>query len=289
MEFIVASLTQETPKAPTQRNIRDGRLVYYKQEPGPAYWAQVWRDKINDSAFAAPQRGSLGHYERIFPRYLSPTMRILEGGCGLGQFVLALQRRGYQCEGVDWSEDTVSAVRDKFPDLNLRAGDVLKLDVADGHYDAYISLGVVEHREAGPEPFLAEAKRVLRPGGVFLVSVPFLNGLRRLKAALSMYAANVPDYPFYQYAFDADEFESILTTAGFHVRERYPYDVAKGIQDEIRPAARLFRVPGIGWRMEAALERSAAGRRACAHMIMYAAIKPGPLDPPPETGKGHWS
>lgn len=285
----MVSLTQETPKAPTQRNVRDGRLVYYKQEPDPAYWAQVWRDKLNDNAFAAPQRGSLGHYERIFPRYLTPDMRILEGGCGLGQFVLALHRRGYQCEGVDWSEDTVRAVRDKFPELNLRAGDVLDLDVADETYDAYISLGVVEHREEGPEPFLAEALRVLKPGGVFLVSVPFLNGLRRFKASLSMYAANVPDYPFYQYAFTAEEFEDILTGAGFQVRERFPYDVAKGVKDEIRPVSRLFRLPGIGWRSEAALERSIAGRRACAHMIMYAAVKPCPQDPPPESAKGNWS
>src|SRR3972149_4811556 len=41
-------------------------------------------------------------------------------------------------------------------------------------------LGVVEHGPGAPDAILAEAARVLAPGGVLLLSVPYRNGLRRL-------------------------------------------------------------------------------------------------------------
>src|SRR5256886_15045183 len=58
--------------------------------------------------------------------------------------------------------------------MELRA-----LAVRDGALAGYISLGVVEHDAGGPDAILAEACRVLAPGGVLLVSVPYVNGVRR--------------------------------------------------------------------------------------------------------------
>ena len=85
---------------------------------------------------------------------------------GLGQDVLALRVRGYDAEGVDWGSETVQAVRELYPELPIRASDVTQMEVPDGYYKGYISLGVVEHRQEGPQPFLKEASRVLERDGV---------------------------------------------------------------------------------------------------------------------------
>jgi len=52
--------------------------------------------------------------------------------------------------------------------------DLRELGFRPGVFAAYISLGVVEHDPAGPDAILREAWRLLEPGGVLLLSVPYI-------------------------------------------------------------------------------------------------------------------
>ncbi|MCH8966537.1 MAG: hypothetical protein IID43_02575 [Planctomycetes bacterium] len=129
-------------------------------------------------------------------------------------------------------------VRGSQGDTPVRVGDVNNIEVPEHHYSGYISLGVVEHREEGPEPFLREALRVLSDDGEALISVPYFNPMRRAKAKLGFYRSKVADdASFYQYAYIPAEFVAILESEGFRVVERVPYSVIKGAKDEI---------PGVG-------------------------------------------
>jgi SAM-dependent methyltransferase len=175
----------------------------------------------------------LGHLEKPFTRYLPKQGRILEAGCGTGKYVLALRARGYDVEGIEWSAETVQSVHTILPDLPIQVGDVTSLEVPDGTYSGYISLGVVEHRQAGPEPFLREAHRVLNQDGVMLVSVPHFHPLRRAKARLGLYQGDPRELSFYQYAFTASEFIDIVGHCGFEIMETFSYNAHKGIKDEI--------------------------------------------------------
>jgi len=154
------------------RNIVGSRLVYYRADADSLYWDDYWQKRLNHHWYARYDRGNLLYFEDVFLKYLPLTGRILEAGCGLGQMVMALRYRGYDCEGVEWADRTVEAVRQIYPELPIRSGDVTHLNVPDACYDAIISLGVVEHRYEGPEPYLQEAQRILNPDGVLLISVP---------------------------------------------------------------------------------------------------------------------
>ena len=95
----------------------------------------------------------------------------------------------------------------------------------DGAAAAYLSLGVVEHDVAGPERLLAEARRVLAPRGRLVLSVPYLNGVRRLfRAALlrRQRAVRAAGGEFYQYAFTRPEVRRFLDRAGFDVLSLSP-------------------------------------------------------------------
>src|SRR5438046_5195514 len=141
----------------------------------------------------------------------------LDAGCGAGYCVDALRHYGFMIEGIEFAQDLVDLVHAAKPELPVRHGDVLHIDSPDNHYDTYISIGVVEHRLEGPEPFLSEAFRVLKLGGKILISVPFFGPIRKLKSSLSMYDRKPPDLPFFQYGFTSNEFTNSLQSAGFSI------------------------------------------------------------------------
>lgn len=260
-------------KPQTVRRFEAGRLVYYSQVADETYWHEVWHERLTKSHYAAALRGELEYLDAVFTRWLPADEPVLEAGCGRGQIVLALQQRGWNIEGVDYSKETIDALRQLFPDLPVRVGDVTKLNVEDGHYAGYISIGVVEHRREGPEPFLEEAFRVLKPGGIAVITVPYLNPIRRLKAKWHRYEGRPTDLPFYQYAFSETEFADYLRKAGFELVDRQPYGGYKGVIDEIRWArwilGPLKKLPFIGPPIR---RRLAHGE--CGHMLALVARKP---------------
>jgi SAM-dependent methyltransferase len=187
----------------------------------------------------------------------------------MGQYVLALRMRGYDVEGAELASRTVEAVRDLRPDIPIRRADVARLEVPDGYYVGYISLGVVEHRREGPEPFLQEAYRVLKPNGVALISVPYFHPLRRIKACLGLYRGEAEGFAFYQYAFTRAEMSEILNQAGFKIVDIYIYSGFKGIKDEIPMLREMVQWRPFSWLLAKSLKLCKWADRNLGHMAMF--------------------
>jgi SAM-dependent methyltransferase len=116
-------------------------------------------------------------------------MRVLDVGCSFGYGSAAIQARraGRTVVGVERDPDHLATGRRRFPRLTILAGDATDLPVPDACADAVLLLDVLEH-VAEPERAIAEAHRVLRPGGAAIVSVPHRGLLWRLDA-LNVYSA----------------------------------------------------------------------------------------------------
>ncbi|MGV3617371.1 MAG: class I SAM-dependent methyltransferase [Fimbriimonas sp.] len=101
-----------------------------------------------------------------------PPGRILELGCGAGDQSLWFAERGFQVVGIDISLHAIDWARDKADSRELIAefalGSVLDLPFEDASFD-YVLDGACWHCIVGEDrrTFLAEAARVLRPGGIF--------------------------------------------------------------------------------------------------------------------------
>lgn len=112
--------------------------------------------------------------------------------------------------------------------------------VPSGSYDAIYSPGVVEHFEEGPQAILKESHRLLRPGGVLLLSTPCLNDFRkRLVRRGAFNRAASRDHLFYQYAFSDEEMRSILASCGFEVLS----SSYRGSLKTLRDHTSLARIP----------------------------------------------
>jgi SAM-dependent methyltransferase len=210
------------------RQISHGRMIWYGNPGNDQYWYQYWKARLTPDYYTSAQANDLTSDQlgTVLLQTLSPQGLHLEAGCGAGYWVAALRHYGFIIEGIEYARDLVELVHAANPELPVRQGDVLHIDSPDNHYDTYLSIGVVEHRIEGPEPFLSEAYRVLKPGGKMLISVPFFGPSRKLKSSLSMYDRKPPNLPFFQYGFTSKEFTNYLQKAGFSielVKPLYPH------------------------------------------------------------------
>jgi SAM-dependent methyltransferase len=201
---------------------------------------------------------------------------VLEAGCGRGQYVLALSRLGYDVHGVEYAEETVRAVRDVEPSLQVRAGDLRALPFPDGFFGGYISLGVIEHYWGGPGAILAEARRVLRKDGVLLLSVPhFSPGLRRLVEEHGAGQAEERE-DFYQFYFSRGAIEETLRAGGFRPFDAFYYDAVYGAKRAYPAFLRMYERSRLFRYSMTRLNRLALPQallRRFSHMVLIAARK----------------
>jgi SAM-dependent methyltransferase len=250
-----------------------GRLAWYGDEPSETFWDDLWRRRLGEHYYADADRGDLRGLDDVVVRHLDRDGRHLEAGCGLGYWVAALAARGYDIVGVESSRDLVGAVRAVRPDLAVRHGDAVALDYPDGHFAGYLSFGVVEHRQEGPEPFLVEARRLLRPGGRLILSVPFVSSLRRIRGRLRLYRGSAGGTPFFQYAFGEAELTGLLRDHGFTIDEVHYQEVQRGLVEEVPLYLRLNRLRGAGVVRRHVVPRIPP--RWASHMILVVATRQG--------------
>lgn len=215
------------------RRVENDRLVYYKQNTTSEYWENLWEKEITEDRYTPFKAGNLFEFARIFPKHLPKTGRVLEAGCGTAQFVVALNAQGYDCFGLDYAYRAMRRANELAGPLPLICGDITSFGLANDVFEAVISIGVVEHRREGPEPFLDEMWRVLKPEGIMLISVPCFNPLRRYRAQRGAYQDDVQGLGFYQYAFTPAEFCMILEQAGFIVEKTYTYAHQNTLNQEL--------------------------------------------------------
>jgi SAM-dependent methyltransferase len=104
-------------------------------------------------------------------------LHILDAGCGTGGDAQFLRRYG-RVVGLDYAAEAAPFVGARLPGRFAR-GSVLALPFADASFDLVTSYDVLYHRGVPDEAAaLAEARRVLRPGGRLLIRLPAYEWLR---------------------------------------------------------------------------------------------------------------
>ena len=100
----------------------------------------------------------------------APGQRILDLGTGTGVFARALHAAGARVVGVDQAEAMLREGRRRAPALSFVRGTIDRLPVPDASFDGACAVTVLEF-VADPAAVVAEACRVLRPGGRLVVGV----------------------------------------------------------------------------------------------------------------------
>jgi SAM-dependent methyltransferase len=110
---------------------------------------------------------------RIGALGLAPGARVLDAPCGAGALATALARRAFEAWGADLDRQSEAVLGDRFRPADLDG----PLPWPDASFDVLASVEGVEHLKRAYS-FLGEARRVLRPGGLLIVTTPNTVSLR---------------------------------------------------------------------------------------------------------------
>lgn len=102
---------------------------------------------------------------------LTPGTQVLDFGCGSGVFTTLLEKRGYQCVGLDLSQKLLIRGKKESSHINFLQADVETLPFADESIDA-IMLSCLIHHLPSPAQCIQEVHRVLKPNGRFVAFDP---------------------------------------------------------------------------------------------------------------------
>jgi ubiquinone/menaquinone biosynthesis C-methylase UbiE len=119
--------------------------------------------RVLDAAESTPDAATLRtrSYQLLRPL---PGATVVDIGCGTGRAVAELTEHGARAIGVDLDPTMLAAARSRFPDIDVRAADATDLPLTDGQAHGYRA-DKVYHILPDPPAALAEARRVLAPGG----------------------------------------------------------------------------------------------------------------------------
>jgi 2-polyprenyl-3-methyl-5-hydroxy-6-metoxy-1,4-benzoquinol methylase len=129
-----------------------------------AYWTMI---KV-----PAAMAGLLSERREFLTMFLGqlPPGRLLDVGCGDGEFLHRMTQQGWKGKGIDFDDAAIASGKARYG-LDLVTGDFQTAEFAERDYDAITLSHVIEHV---PDPVgcLEKCLRLLRPGGRLVVTTP---------------------------------------------------------------------------------------------------------------------
>lgn len=143
-------------------------------------------------------------YERLAPRCAG--LDVLEAGCGEGYGADLIARAARRVIGLDYDDAAVAHVRARYPRVEAIQGNLAALPLPDAAVDVVVNFQVIEHLWDQAQ-FIAECARVLRPGGLLMISTP-----NRITFSPGR---DTPINPFHTRELNAAELTELLVDGGF--------------------------------------------------------------------------
>jgi SAM-dependent methyltransferase len=208
-----------------------------------------------DKAIKRRLAGFLGLVRETYLPDSERPGRMLDVGCGSGDYIAKLAQRGWQVAGVEPS--AAAAAIGRKSGLDITAGSIHDLKFPAEHFDLIRFNHSFEHI---PDPIevLAAARRMLKPGGALFIGVPNTEGLwARLFRSYWWYLG----LPVHTYGYNPSNLQRLTRAAGFATETvRYHSEYA-GLLGSLQIWANRRRTP-----------RSSSGRILASWVLRLPAL-----------------
>lgn len=153
-------------------------------------------DQLSADAQLLPEKFQ-AYYEKYLKRdfgrcqttlsFMPPSDRdhplaVLEVGSFPGVMSIVIKQNGYNLDCIDLNPERMKALAEKH-ELSIKKCDIETEDLPcqDNGYDVVLFTEILEHLRINPLHALKQLKRVLKPGGVLILTVPNISPTHRLK------------------------------------------------------------------------------------------------------------
>ncbi len=112
-------------------------------------------------------------YKKFFRDMPARGGRLLDVGCGIGDFCYLAEKAGYSVTGIDFAPQFIEVARRRFPSLDFETTtlDEFAAKRTNDKYDVVTFIEVLEHLD-NIRNFLQSVRKVIKPGGYAVCSVP---------------------------------------------------------------------------------------------------------------------
>jgi 2-polyprenyl-3-methyl-5-hydroxy-6-metoxy-1,4-benzoquinol methylase len=238
-------------------------LVFVTPQP-----ARPAIERAYDHAYYAPWEGQVRHRDRIWRRRIErveelyrPPGRLLDVGCGTGDFLQVARTRGWEVSGTEISPYAVKAATAAgltvLEGEGWEAGSTARVVChLTGALDVVTCWHVIEHA-SNPRRLIEEIHRVLRPGGWLVLATPNVED-HIFRAAYVLARGRRPplfepnEREVHLFHFSARTLRTLVASAGFEVvKVGFDRGAAavwgKGMVNGL--AYVWFRLTGLNWGM----------------------------------------
>jgi 2-polyprenyl-3-methyl-5-hydroxy-6-metoxy-1,4-benzoquinol methylase len=154
------------------------------------------------------------HIDRRVREYIatfisSGSGRILDTGCGKAWVSELFCPEGYNVVSLDISTENTSRAMKKFPFPNHAAtvADVYSLPFKKNSFDFIVASEIIEH-VVYPDIFIQNLIRVLKPGGILLITTPYKE---KLSWSLCIHCNRPTPFNAHLHSFDEHKLESLYS------------------------------------------------------------------------------
>jgi len=172
----------------------------------------------------------LAEMERLLPT--TEDASLLDVGSSYGWFLEVAAERGWRTTGVEVTDETAAVAR--AAGIDVRTGTLADAAFGDGAFDVVCLWDVLEHI-TDVDAFLAEVRRVLRPGGLLAVQSPNIRSVmaRAAGAEWSWLLA-----PYHVWHFTPSSLRATLSKRGFTVERSMTWEPSEAFVADVKPTER---------------------------------------------------
>lgn len=175
--------------------------------------------------------------------FLPSKGKLLEVGCAVGFFLEIAQTSGWEVQGVELATWAGQYAREKTK-VNVTTGKLEDIKFPDSYFDAVVMIELIEHTQ-NPAIFLKEVYRILKPGGIILITTPNSKSIHaKIWQKKFQETFLIPEHLF---LFSIPTIQCILKLTNFkiihlqtktYLRRYYDYKVPDGLLRQIRKLCR---------------------------------------------------
>jgi SAM-dependent methyltransferase len=149
--------------------------------------------------------------------------QLLDIGCATGEFMSFTRQHGWNVSGIELVGKAAQIAREVHG-LNVYQGPIESIALPENHFDVITLWDVLEHLPS-PRTTLIHARRLLKPGGLLVFSIPNLTSFDRYIFGTSWIGW---DAPRHLYLFSPDNLDQLMKIAGFSLIEKQCLTGGKG-------------------------------------------------------------